>query len=76
MFKTAHKMFTKHPSSAHWTALSSAMLVHQQWFQIKTMRGGALLSPTLDAMDDLPVSAWGEGIVKSALGMSIAEALA
>ena len=65
--KDSQRAFFIVPSSTNWVAATNAMMVYQQWSQIRTnLRGGSLLAPTLDALDNIPVSQWGDAIIAAA----------
>lgn len=65
--KDSQRAFFVSPSSTNWIAVTDAMMVYQQWCQIRSsLRGGSLLAPTLDALDGVPVSQWGNTIIAAA----------
>jgi len=70
--KTAQREFNKNPNSANFTALSRAMVTHQQaQYVARALRSQENIDLMLDKLSALPLGEWPETIVKSATGLSI-----
>jgi hypothetical protein len=70
--KTAQRDFNKNPNSANFTALSRAMVTHQQAQGVaRVLRSQDNIDLMLNKLSVLPLGEWPETIVHSATGVSI-----
>jgi hypothetical protein len=75
MLKLAQKNFNKNPNSTNFSALTSAMLAHQQAAHIGRTQHGCSINLLLEKLEALPFGAWPETIVKFTTGLTIREVL-
>ncbi len=70
--KTAQREFNKNPNSANFTALSRAMVTHQQaQCMARALRSQDNIDLAMDKLSALPLGEWPETIVECATGVSI-----